>query len=565
MCRRSTSHVREGSHAMPEPGSPARTLIERYWDGLLEAEPLLGTAVGDERFDDRLPDPGPAGRARRETLHSGALDELARIRGERLDDDERVTLDILEAIARRDLAALEHRTDRLWVTSHLWGPVGLVGELASLQRTDTSERLDRYVARIFATPAFYTAAADVMEEAGADGVVSPRIVVERAIAQAERVLEAGAEESPALAPIAPDDAEGRTRVAAAVSAHLLPALEGYLEALRDHLPRATETIGLGALPDGEAMYVAQIISWTTLPLDPNEVHALGVEDLEKIQEERRRSASILGHESAAAAVAALEVSGANTFGSKDELKALAEAQVRRSWEEAPRWFGRLPSANCEVRLVEEFREADMPFAFYNQPTQDGSRPGVYYVNGYDLADKARHHLASTTYHEANPGHHLQIALEQEMPDRPSLRRFGGFLAGSAFTEGWGLYSERLADEMGLFEDESERLGMLDLQGMRAARLVVDTGIHALGWTRDRAIATLEGAGLTPGESVIETDRYITMPGQALSYKIGQFEIERHRASAAEREGDAFSLPAFHDRILALGSLPLAALRRELAR
>ena len=151
-----------------------------------------------------------------------------------------------------------------------------------------------------------------------------------------------------------------------------------------------------------------------------------------------------------------------------------------------------------------------------------------------------------------------------MEGRPALRRFGGFLAGSAFTEGWGLYSERLADEMGLYLDESERLGMLDLQGMRAARLVVDTGIHALGWTRERAIETLEGAGLPAVEATIETDRYITMPGQALSYKIGQFEIERQRAAASEREGAAFSLRAFHDRLLALGSLPLTALRRELA-
>jgi uncharacterized protein (DUF885 family) len=226
-------------------------------------------------------------------------------------------------------------------------------------------------------------------------------------------------------------------------------------------------------------------------------------------------------------------------------------------------FGRLPRANCEVRLVEAFREADMPFAFYNPPTQDGSRPGVYYVNGHALERKPRHHLATTTYHEASPGHHFQIALEQEFSERPPLRRFGGFLAGSAFTEGWGLYSERLADEMGLFLDQKERLGMLDMQGMRAARLVVDTGLHALGWSRDRAIATLEEAGVSRSDAEVETDRYVTMPGQALSYKIGQFEIERQRADAAGRPG--FSLPDFHDRLLSLGSLPLAALRRELAR
>jgi uncharacterized protein (DUF885 family) len=152
-----------------------------------------------------------------------------------------------------------------------------------------------------------------------------------------------------------------------------------------------------------------------------------------------------------------------------------------------------------------------------------------------------------------------------MGERPVLRRFGGLMSGSAFAEGWGLYSERLADEMGLFEDEPERLGMLDMQAMRAARLVVDTGIHTFGWSRERAIELLESAGVAPVDAAIETDRYVTMPGQALSYKIGQFEIERQRAAAAERAGTTFSLAAFHDRLLALGSLPLSALRRELAR
>ncbi|MBI2237069.1 MAG: DUF885 domain-containing protein, partial [Actinobacteria bacterium] len=223
---------------------------------------------------------------------------------------------------------------------------------------------------------------------------------------------------------------------------------------------------------------------------------------------------------------------------------------------------RMPKRNCEVRPVEEFREADMPFAFYQSPTDDGSRPGIYYVNAYDLPNRPLHHLATTTYHEANPGHHFQLSIEQEMGDRPPLRRFGGMLAGSAFVEGWGLYSERLADEMGLFLDEVERLGMLDAQAHRAARLIVDTGIHAFAWSRDRAIAQLEEAGVPHVDAVIETDRYISMPGQALSYKIGQIEIERWRAEFVKREGADFSLSDFHDRLLALGSLPLPALQRE---
>lgn len=538
----------------------AATLIERYWEGLLETEPVLGTVIGDERFDDRLPDPGPEGRAARERLHRGALDELAGLPRHLPDEDVRIGLDILEAIAHRDLAALDHRTDRLSVVSHLWGPAGLVGELASLQRVDSPEHVDRYVARLSSTPAYYDASIEVGREGIADGVTAPRIVVERAIAQTQRLIDAGVEGSPALAPLADQDEDQRAKVASAVEAHLLPALGRYLDALRDYLPSATETLGLNALPGGDEMYAAQIMSWTTLPMDARGIHELGLDDLARIQVERREAASALGYPDPASAEAALL---SEVFGSPQELKAAAEDQVARCWEAAPSMFGRLPRANCEVRLVEAFREADMPFAFYNPPTQDGSRPGVYYVNGHALERKPRHHLATTTYHEASPGHHFQIALEQEFADRPPLRRFGGFLAGSAFTEGWGLYSERLADEMGLFLDQKERLGMLDMQGMRAARLVVDTGLHALGWSRDRAIATLEEAGVSRSDAEVETDRYVTMPGQALSYKIGQFEIERQRADAVGRPG--FSLLGFHDRLLSLGSLPLAALRRELAR
>jgi uncharacterized protein (DUF885 family) len=206
----------------------------------------------------------------------------------------------------------------------------------------------------------------------------------------------------------------------------------------------------------------------------------------------------------------------------------------------------------------------MALAFYLPPTADGERPGTYYINTYDLPDKALHQLAAVTYHEANPGHHFQIALEMEFDERPQLRRFGGLLAGSSFAEGWGLYSERLADEMGLYADGWERLGMLGGQAHRAARLITDTGLHALGWSREDAIAKLEAGGLPHGESVTEVDRYIALPAQALAYMIGMIEIEEARRRATERDGSAFDLKGFHDAILALGQLPLPALRRELA-
>ena len=541
----------------------AAALADRAWEGLLEVAPELGTAIGDERFDDRLGDPGPDGRAREEALFRGALDELATLDRLALDESNRLTMDVLEAVAQRFLAALEQRTDRLAVASHMLGPSNTLGEIASMQRADTPERLDRYEARLRAFPGYADAWAEVAREAAATGVTAPRVVVERSIGQIERILAIAPEDSPAMMPVG-DDADARDRIAAAVRDAVLPAHRTLLDALRDtYLPAATDTIGLSALPDGEALYAAQILSWTSLPLGAQEVHELGLERFEAIQRERYAIARGLGYDDPNEAIAARNASGDNTAASREALVKLAEEQVARSWDAAPRFFGLLPSDNCEVRPVEEFREADMPFAFYNPPTEDRTRPGVYYINCYDLEHRPLHHLAAVTYHEANPGHHFQIALEQELPDRSKLRRFGGSLAAAAFAEGWGLYSERLADEMDLYVDEWERLGMLEAQAHRAARLITDTGIHALDWEREAAIRKLEDAGNPRIDAEIEADRYIALPGQALSYMIGMIEIEKAREVARARDGADFSVRDFHDRVLSLGQLPLPAFRREL--
>jgi uncharacterized protein (DUF885 family) len=230
---------------------------------------------------------------------------------------------------------------------------------------------------------------------------------------------------------------------------------------------------------------------------------------------------------------------------------------------APIFFGGLPKAGCEVRIVEEFKEKDAPFAYYFPPATDGSRGGVYYANGYDLPSRKYTKLATTTYHEAVPGHHFQIALEQENPNLSTFRRLGSRLVGGAYAEGWGLYSEKLADEMGLFRNEAERFGMLDAVAWRAARLVVDTGLHALRWTRQQSIDFLLQAGLSETDATIETDRYIAWPGQALTYMIGCREIEKLRREISARDGSRFDLRGFHDAVLAHGSLPLATLSREL--
>jgi uncharacterized protein (DUF885 family) len=261
--------------------------------------------------------------------------------------------------------------------------------------------------------------------------------------------------------------------------------------------------------------------------------------------------------------AALGADPQNVPATADAVVARAAEDIERAMAIAPDWFSRLPEAGCVVRPVEAYKERDAPFAYYYPPARDGSRPGTYYVNTFDLPSRLYSKLATTTYHEAVPGHHFQITLEGEHPTLNRFRRYGARLVAGAYVEGWGLYAERLADEMGLFRSDGERFGMLDAQAWRAARLVVDTGLHAQRMRRGEAIDVLLDVGMSPTDAAIETDRYIAWPGQALTYMLGRREIARLRAEIAARDGDAFRLPAFHDAVLAHGALPLSTLAAEL--
>lgn len=535
---------------------------DAYWDKVLASKPLLATQVGDERFDDQLPDLSEAGRASAATLHRQALNELENFNPSTLGLDERTTLGMVGSLARAELDALKHRFDLLEVLSHMWGPGTLLATLGSLQRADTAELLDRYLTRLNAFPKYLDAAIELVHEAAAAGQLPPRVVVERTIAQVTRLLDAGTERNPALNAVAEDDHAGRKRVAATLATVVLPAFQRYLEAARAVRESSPEELGLCALRRGPEMYASKVLTWTSAPMDPQEVHAFGQAEVEKINEERAKIAHRLGHASAEAAIAAAKERGEITSESRQEILALAEEQVERSWEFCHDYFGHLPKENCQVKPIDPSRETDV-LDHYLPPTADGSRPGIYYV--HTAPGRSVHSLASTTYHEGNPGHHLQMSLEQEAAARPAIRRFGSELVASAFVEGWGLYSERLADEMGLYVSDYERIGMLEQQVLRAVRLVVDTGIHAHGWTRDRALQEMVQTGMAAGEIQIEVDRYAALPAQALTYKVGQRAIEQLREQAVAREGGSFSLKGFHDRLMTLGSLPLEALEAEMER
>ena len=547
------------------PSTPVNDLSDRFWEGILELNPTTATVYGDDRYDDRLEDPGPAGRAKARQLMERTKAEAEAIPTDGMPLEERITRDMLIVIADLGIEEDEQGTHRLRVVDQIAGPQTMLPQLCQFQKADTPERLDRFLARLRAYPAYMQANADILREGLATGLAAPRIVAERTVEQLERLLAIPIEDAivPAMAQVASE--EDREKVREVVREEVYPADAAFLEVLRgDYLAATREEPGLWSAADGDRLYRTQIRAWTTLDLEPSDVHQIGMDELNAIEAQRREIARSAGFgDDTRAYRGSLAADPTNIPSTKEELLERAAEDIERAMAIAPRYFGRLPRAGCEVKAVEEFKERDAPFAYYFPPTTDGSRPGIYYANTYDLPSRKFTKLASTTYHEAVPGHHFQISLEMENPDLNTFRRLGSRMVGGAYVEGWGLYSEKLADEMGLFRSDGERFGMLDAVAWRAARLVVDTGLHALRWTRQQGIDFMLEAGLSETDAVIETDRYIAWPGQALTYMIGCREIERLRAEIATRDGSAFDLRSFHDAVLAHGSLPLATLSREL--
>lgn len=538
-----------------------QTLGERYWNGLLESNPLLATQVGDERFDDKLPDLGPFGIGRRRGLHAAAVAQARELRPTAVSLWDRLVCDAIEAMAWPEVRAIDLGLYRLAPIDQLWGPGTLLDQLASLQRVDTPVRLARYLGRLAAASKYLRDAGGLLEDLD-DGVVAPRVLVDRCIRQVEEILATPIDTSVAVRPISAEMSAARQRVADVLGQTVYPAYARYVEVLRDYRMRSRDSIGLWDMPKGDEMYGVCIERATSLPLAANEIHETGSAELLAIQTERNEIAQSVGARDPAEAIANHVASGHDSFSSREEIVELARQRVDRGWQSSKGFFQHMPATNCEVRAVDPSRENDI-LEFYQAGTPDGQRPPIFFVNTARPTERQRHSLAATIYHESNPGHHLQTALQLEQSDRPPLLALAGDLTGPAIAEGWGLYSERLADEMGLYADPYECLGMLELQALRAARLMVDTGIHALHWSREQVIETLDSTGLSHDRSVLETDRYIALPGQALSYKIGQLEIEQQRRREAESAPD-FSLADFHDRVLQLGSVPLTAFRREIA-
>jgi uncharacterized protein (DUF885 family) len=332
----------------------------------------------------------------------------------------------------------------------------------------------------------------------------------------------------------------------------------------EYLPKTRDTVGLGALPGGERWYAFQVRQNTTTDLTPEQIHQIGLDEVARIQAEMEKVKEQLGVKgSLKDFFAAVKADPKNYF--KDEAELLASYNAFRATVEPKlaALFDIQPKADFEIRPVEAFRAQSASSGQYNGPSEDGTRPGIFYVNTFDLRARPRWALESLYLHEATPGHHFQIALQRELTDLPKFRRFGG---ETAFAEGWGLYSESLGKELGVYSDPVMYFGALDAELWRAIRLVCDTGLHAKGWTRQQTLDYMyANSPAEPTRAISEAERFMAIPGQALAYKIGQLKLRELRTRAETELGDRFDVQAFHREVLKDGSLPLDVLEAKIGR
>ena len=563
---------RGGGPALP-PDPELAALAGEYWEQRLQADPIEATEIGDRRFDDRMPDLTPEAHER----------ELARLRGLRgrvaaLDEGhqtpgDRVTRGLLLGEIDADLARGECHLDE-WSVDPRDGPQVAFLQLAELQTVNSVGQAHAMAARWRKMGPTIDEEIANLRRGLAAGKVATREAVTHVIAQLDQLLAKPDAEWPLRAPAAAErpswsEASRRSFAAdldAAIAGSIRPAFTRYRAALSDEiLPRARDQahVGLSNVPGGAACYPRLIQVHTSLALTPDEIHQFGLAEVARLRGEVIRLGGQLLHTTDFDEVRRrLQSDPALFFQTRDQVEAKASAALARSTAAMPRFLGQLPRATCSVRRIAAYEEADSPIAYYRPPAIDGSRAGSYYINTSDPATRPRYEAEALAFHESIPGHHVQITIAQELTGLPEFRKHVGV---TAFVEGWGFYAEHLADELGLYSGPLDRLGMLSLELWRAGRLVVDTGMHAFGWSRQRAIDYLESNTIIAHNNVVnEVDRYIGWPGQALAYKIGQREILALRAQAEKGLGARFDRRAFHDLVLGSGAVSLPVLRAQVA-
>ena len=536
-------------------------LGDEFWEFTLEVNPTQALMLGIHTHDteqeqmSRQAEDAEISRLREFVARAEAIDPSE------LNADERISREVLIFEAGSQARFAEARFAEMAV-NHAVGfqamlPV-VVPQLPLTKPEHARAMVEKYkgVARMF------DQAVGRLEEGLARDRAPMGSTAAKAVEQVDELLAAPFDEDPLLALGAPEgwdgEADWREDMVDVARDHLRPAMQRWRDFVSEEvLPRARsqEEPGLSYLPDGEDLYERAIYRYTSLEVDPDEVHQTGLDQVAKLDEEYRvLGAEVLGTSNLQEIYSRLRDDPELHFSDGPSIVAASEAALAKAKEAMGDWFGRLPEADCVVRET-----PSGPLGFYFRPATDGSRPGMFFVNTSDPSAWGTYEIEAFAFHEGIPGHHLQLAIAGELENVPEFRKHA-FIA--AYAEGWGLYTERLADEMGMYGSPLDRIGMLSADSTRASRLVVDTGIHAKGWSRQQAIDYMvNNSPNTVHSCTEEVDRYIGMPGQALSYMLGRLEIQRMRREAEEAMGDRFDIKGFHDTVLGSGLVPLGTLDR----
>lgn len=535
-------------------------LADDYWDAWLAQHPTFATAIGDRRFDDRMEDESPAARDAWRTQLDAFEASLSKT-----DDGDPTTRTALKEALSTDRAHLDADLSAFNIDP-MNGPQVELLNLPSYQTARTAEEADALLARWRAMPAYVDQAGENLRRGLADGRIGVAMLCTKVIQQLDELLARPDPDWP-LAQPAKERPEIRDALLEVIGQHIRPAFVRYRSVIVEEIaPRARpdDRPGLSHLPGGNEAYRLLARAHTSIDVVPEKVHAIGLEEIARIDGEfEELGARLLGTRGLAATLKTLREDPKLHFETREEIAAVAEASLARANGAIGDWFGRLPQAPCEVVVMPAHDEKHSTIAYYREPAADGSRPGQYYVNTYAPETRPRYEAETLAFHESVPGHHLQLAIMQELTHLPAFRRFNG---STAYIEGWGLYTERLSQEMGLLSGDLDGFGVLSFDAWRASRLVVDTGLHALGWTRQQAIDFMvEHTALGENNIANEVDRYISYAGQALAYKLGQMELLRLRAEARSRQGSRFDIRRFHDAVLGEGALPLPVLRQVVER
>ena len=547
-------------------------LFAREWEVRMRENPLYATSVGRHEYDDRLPDVTPAELAREAEEAQGFLDELAAIDRDALGTRDRVSYDIFADQLENGIKSYEFGSWQIPINADSGFHIGF-SRLPEEVPLQTTRDYESYIARLRAFPRYVDEHIANMRIGLERGMTVPKVTLvgyEKSISThvvddpTESVFWKPFESFPVGVPASEHDrlrAEGRQAVMEGAVAGYRAFLEFMTE---DYIPNARETIGASELPDGEAYYAFQVHRFTTLDVTPEEVHEIGLREVARIQKEMDEVMAQVGFDGTLQDFIQFLRTDPRFYAKTGEELLKDAAWIAKQMDgKLPSLFKTLPRLPYTVKPVPDDIAPKYTSGRYVGAPKGSTRAGTYWVNTYDLPSRPLYALEALTFHEAVPGHHLQIALSEELDDLPPFRRFSYI---SAFGEGWGLYSEHLGLEAGFYQDPYSNFGRLTYEMWRACRLVVDTGIHAFGWTRQQAMDYMaERTALSLHEIETETDRYIGWPGQALAYKMGELEIRRLRKKAEDALGTAFDVRTFHDAVLLQGSIPLPVLADQVDR